>query len=82
MHYPGQVIGRGVLGESVAAARRVVAISNLTEIATTNSPISAPAAPTMAAAKIVHLSGSNIERDLVSDVAGSNQAKLACPFDG
>src|SRR6266852_8644150 len=53
-----------------------------TDNATTNSPISAPAAPTMAAVKIVHLSGSNIERDLVSDVAGSNQAKLACPFDG
>ena len=28
------------------------------------------------------LPGTNIERDLVSDVAGSNQAKLACPFDG
>ena len=40
------------------------------------------AAPTIAAAKKVHLSGSNVERDLVSGVAGSNQAKLACPFDG
>jgi hypothetical protein len=58
----GRVRSSKAWAPRVAAARRLVRMSSLTETATTRRPMSAAAAPTIAAANTDHLSDSNMRR--------------------